>query len=1121
MPQAETSQVQPPQRTFVGREREMAELCAGLEVPASDRRRVFLISGEPGIGKTRLAEEFASYAASRGTRVVWGRCWEGGGVPAYWPWIQVLRTLLADSNLKLPNISASAELAQLMPELRVASENPNAAATSARFDPEQARFRLFDSVTSLVKDAARLHPLMLVLDDLHDADQPSLLMLQFVARELGGSRVILVGAYREIELRRSPALSKLLGEILRDGHQLPLAGLSREEVARMIECYSGEAPASGLVSELHRATLGNPLFVDGVVRMLSAEGRLHEGLDLAHLKLPDGAREAIRRRLGLLSAEAHSTLTVAAFVGQEFDAHVLERVAELAAERLSDIVQEGLDLAVLTQPNPRRYRFAHPLIREALYQHPPAAERIRLHRRIGETLEQLYRTDLRPHLAALAYHFRESSIADKAIDYSIRAGEAAEAVFAYDDALSHLRSALPIAEAHDDHDLQRAGVLLRLGRIEVFFENRDQGVEHLEIALKMYEQIGDDQHAGEIHSHLGRLFGAFGPQENVARALVHLQRAELLLGQTGESFALGLVYWGLGYTNIEALRINEALMASQKGMDIFARLGERERWARVAGNHAHCLMVKGKLAPAVALLDEIAGAATGFVNPDAYLLVIGCCGWFRLLMKDPKEAAHFYRLGLDRSGFQLNIRPFMLEFLTLSELLMGNLAEAKRLAAENRVNDIFRSRIALYEGDWKAAEEKLERALDWAQTADTKWNQLITLGNMVPLLRVAGDYERATAAFERARSLYPPDDLFLELGMRSQAVMLCVDSGRPERAAEHLECCRRILAEQEDWLGIAGPVWRAEGIVAALQGRSQESDEHFAKAIENHRQYSLPWDEAETLHYWGRALLRAGQLHRAQERLDAAIKIYRDHGAGQCWIDRVEADQRQAQPLRIERDASTAGAIDLRQPRSTGPDEGVFRKEGDFWTITYGGRTFRLHDMKGLAYIAHLLAHPGERIHVHDLLATVEGTAAGDGRIRMAAGPARQDGLEVVRELGDAGEALDLRARGEYRRRLGELRAELEDAEGQSDPGRANRARTELEFLTAELAAAVGRGGRGRKIAAHAERARATVTKSIRASLERIGRNDVKLGHHFATCIRTGYLCAYLPDPERKPFWRI
>ena len=110
---------------------------------------------------------------------------------------------------------------------------------------------------------------------------------------------------------------------------------------------------------------------------------------------------------------------------------------------------------------------------------------------------------------------------------------------------------------------------------------------------------------------------------------------------------------------------------------------------------------------------------------------------------------------------------------------MGNLAKAKRLAAENRVNDIFRSRIALYEGDWKAAEEKLEPGSRLGTNRRHKVNQLITLGNMVPLLRVAGDYERATAAFERARSLYPPDDLFLELGMRSQAVMLCVDSGRP------------------------------------------------------------------------------------------------------------------------------------------------------------------------------------------------------------------------------------------------------------------------------------------------------------------------------------------------------
>ena len=301
---------------------------------------------------------------------------------------------------------------------------------------------------------------------------------------------------------------------------------------------------------------------------------------------------------------------------------------------------------------------------------------------------------------------------------------------------------------------------------------------------------------------------------------------------------------------------------------------------------------------------------------------------------------------------------------------------------------------------------------------------MITLNNMVPLLRVAGEYERATAAFERARSLYPHDDLFLELGMRSQAVMLCVDSGRPERAAEHLECCRRILAQQEDWLGIAGPVWRAEGIVAALEDRSQESDDHFAKAIENHRQYSLPWDEAETLHYWGRALLRAGQLDRAQERLDAAIKIYRDHGAGQCWIDRVEADRCRADQPSVDPRPRSATAS-----RETAGGEAVFRNEGDFWTIGYLDHSLRLRDMRGLHYIAYLLEHPNERFHVRDLVAIVGGDALSATTAKPRIHPERRDAAPM----------LDHKAKADYRARLSELRADLDEAERMNDGGHAER----------------------------------------------------------------------------------
>jgi hypothetical protein len=185
--------------------------------------------------------------------------------------------------------------------------------------------------------------------------------------------------------------------------------------------------------------------------------------------------------------------------------------------------------------------------------------------------------------------------------------------------------------------------------------------------------------------------------------------------------------------------------------------------------------------------------------------------------------------------------------------------------------------------------------------------------------------------------------------------------------------------------------------------------------------------------------------------------------------------------------------------------------------IAYRGTTFRLKDIKGLSYIAYLLAHPGERFHVRELITEVEGTAV----------PASVIGPEVEREavkthdLGDAGDALDQRAQGDYRRRLRELDEELAEAEGFNDLGHAERVRRELEFLNAELSAALGNGGRSRKAASHVERARGMVSKNIRAGLEKIRSEDPALGRHFAASIRTGYYCAYLPDSDPKISWQL
>jgi len=301
-----------------------------------------------------------------------------------------------------------------------------------------------------------------------------------------------------------------------------------------------------------------------------------------------------------------------------------------------------------------------------------------------------------------------------------------------------------------------------------------------------------------------------------------------------------------------------------------------------------------------------------------------------------------------------------------------------------------------------------------------------------------------------------------------------------------------ILAQQEDWLGRAGTIWRAEGVVAAAKNRFSESDPHFEKAIQNFKQYSLPWEEAETLHYWGRALLQARQLDRAHEKLDAAIKIYRDRGARQRWIDRVEADRPRAQPLRSGGDAANA---------ESGNREAIFHDEGDFWSIAYLGHSFRLKDMRGLHYIAYLLAHPNERFHVRDLAVLNE--------------------PPVEADRGDAALILDHRAKADYRARLSELRTELDEAERMNDSGRAERIREEIEFVNDELSAALGLGGRDRKTSDDGERARLRIGKVIRSALNAIRERDPSLGLHFSACIRTGYYCAYIPDPRQLPSWKL
>src|SRR5215472_14389510 len=217
-------------------------------------------------------------------------------------------------------------------------------------DPEQLRFRLFDAVARLLRESASAKPIMLVLDDLHDADLASLQLLKFVARVAHDAKLIIVGTYRDAEMRRSQERAAILPDILRDATRLALAGLAEDEVGRMVEVRAQRAPDPEFVATLSRTTAGNPLFVDGIIRVLAAEGRFGSGQPavLANYKLPDEVRVSIQRWLSLLSLEARTLLTTAALVGLEFELGLLEKTTTTAPERVAELIDSAQEMGIVS-----------------------------------------------------------------------------------------------------------------------------------------------------------------------------------------------------------------------------------------------------------------------------------------------------------------------------------------------------------------------------------------------------------------------------------------------------------------------------------------------------------------------------------------------------------------------------------------------------------------------------------------------------------------------------------------------------------------------------------------------------------------------------------------------------
>jgi DNA-binding SARP family transcriptional activator len=543
---------------LVGRQVEVEALEAALKRAGVDGRQAVLVGGEPGAGKTTLVAELARAAHGAGARVLYGRCDEELAM-AYQPFAQALGHYVATApmaELKAHVAASGGILARLVPELtRRLPEAVAPPSTSVEAD----RWALFEAVTDVLGRAAKETIVVVVLDDLHWAAPATLALLRHLLVDPSPVALLILGTYRHTDTPPGSPLDRTLADLRRAPavERIALEGLDAEGVAAFVAVSGADDDDGALAAALHAHTAGNPFFVGELLRHLTETGATYRRqgpwsyyADAEGLEVPDAAVEVVGRRLGRLSAEANRALILAAVAGAEFDLAVLEAAESEPAGAVLDGLEEAQRASlVLELDRPGHYRFAHALVRHAIYGTLSGVRRARLHRRIGDGLESLPGDDA-TRLSALAHHFAEAASAGgapKAADYAIAAADRALVQGAPEDAISALERGLEALAVQNPPDLRRRAALL-LALALAFFNasENEKGIRNASFAADAARAAGDVEQFAEA-AFLQALGGRRGPgpTEVVETALQWLGprrlelRARLLAGLAAVRDAFG------------------------------------------------------------------------------------------------------------------------------------------------------------------------------------------------------------------------------------------------------------------------------------------------------------------------------------------------------------------------------------------------------------------------------------------------------------------------------------------------------------------------------------------------------------------------------------------------------
>ena len=712
-----------PDRIFVGRQREMAGLMAALDSAVAGQGRLVMLVGEPGIGKTRTAQELAFEAEGRGAKVVWGRCYEEDGTPPFWPWVQAIRSYVQredPAHLKSVMGAGAADIGELVPDVvqRITGlESP------PQLEPEAARFRLFDSITRFLKTAARSQPLVLVLDDIHWADEPSLQLLQFVARELDDSCVIVLSCYRDVELSRQHPLSETLAQLSREPvfQRHLLRGLDRDDTAQFIEASAGSDVSGNVAEAVYAHTEGNPFFTTEVVQLLSDRGELAEEAvgGAGGIRIPEGVREVIGQRLNRLSSDCNQALGTAAVIGREFSATLLDRlIDDLSEDRLFDVLEEALAARLIEElpPDVGLYQFTHRLVQEALIQELSLTRRVRLHVHIAGVLERMYEDDLESHAPELAYHFSQSEAVsgpEKVVKYSSLAGEQALQSYAYEEAVVHFRRALA---SWEEQTPESEGPAILFGLAQAV------------------AAVGGKIAAPEALGYLGRAFQHYLDQGDVDRAI---EVAEYPIEQ---------------YTNTSS----GPLSIISRALAVAAPHSKQE--CRLLSTHALATYREtGDYQTAQQAFDRALAIARDEEDPTLEIRVLADAShaaWWNL---DLSDAIEFSRRGVE---------------------LAGQIEEPR---AESRVRS-WLARTSVAVGDARAARQDLPALLETAERLRDQTRLVDAYSRNAEICYFTGDWENALDYCDRGMLLSDAQPQ-----MRSIRAMLDYETGAFAEGWSHME----------------------------------------------------------------------------------------------------------------------------------------------------------------------------------------------------------------------------------------------------------------------------------------------------------------------------------------------